>query len=92
MFSSTEQDEERKTTLKMKPHQVRKPFLGKSELQTRPMDLPVSFHFFDNLKVDNVDDAILPLQNPKVTPQLGFIEPFCCALISLILSAEHVRV
>ena len=26
MFSSTEQGEERKTTLKMKPHRVRKPF------------------------------------------------------------------
>ena len=47
----------------------------------------------DNATVDNISDAIPVLLLSKTMPQLDYcIEPFRCALISLILSAELIRV
>ena len=44
MFSSMEQGEERKTTLKMKPHRVRKPFQAAAGQSIKTVTILQSIH------------------------------------------------
>ena len=48
MFSSTEHGEERKTTLKMKPHRVRKPFQVAAGHSIKTITILQSIHMHQN--------------------------------------------
>ena len=60
MFSSTEQGEERKTTLKMKPHRVRKPFQVAAGHSIKTVTILQSIHMHQNNYTQHIVIRVTP--------------------------------
>ena len=60
MVSSTEQSEERKTTLKMKPHRVRKPFQVAAGHSIKTVTIFLSIHMHQNNYTQHIAIRVTP--------------------------------